>query len=337
MDGSAHQKNAHGDVDHGFGEVDASFVVAHEAAPAYEPAERSFDHPAPEQHLEVGVGIDTAYHFDYEIEENGLVQQLPTTVGAVGEKMLDSWPALADSVEDHLRAGAVRDVGWPEIDHQRLPVSVDYNVALAPNHLLGRVIASLSARRICLDGRAVDNTGARAGFAPGPLAVIHQGDVVDRDLMWLSNRGGDVKYLRAWRCVCRVHGCLRGQHRSPHDGASRDEPSMWTTHFAESAVQPCGGRPPHQVNRTKQHQPYKAPIPPVDRLPEREHTPAAARARHLADRVENLTQVNALPTSALGWFRQQLQSAPIPHHRSDYSSSSARFGPSGLASLVSTT
>lgn len=58
------------------------------------------------------------------------------------------------------------------------------------------------------------------------------------DLMWLSNRGGDVKYLRARRCVGRVHGCLRGQHRSPHDGDSRDEPSMWTTHFAESAVQP---------------------------------------------------------------------------------------------------
>lgn len=38
-------------------------------------------------------------------------------------------------------------------------------------------------------------------------------------VMELSNRGGDVKYLCAWRCVGRVHGCLRGQHRSPHDGA----------------------------------------------------------------------------------------------------------------------
>lgn len=214
MADSAHQKTAHGNVDHGFGDVDASFVVAHEAAPA-----------------------SGAHHFDDEIEENGLAQQLPTIVGAVGEKMLDPWPALADS---------------------------------APNRLLGRMIAWLGARRICLWLSTI--TGARAGFAPGPLAVIHQGDVVDR---------------------------------------------------------------------AKQHQPYKAPEPPVDRLPGRkvlrEHPPAAALARNLADRVENLAQVNALPTFSLGWFRQQ--SAPIPHwrDRSDYASSSARFGPFGLASRVSTT
>lgn len=57
-------------------------------------------------------------------------------------------------------------------------------------------------------------------------------------LMGLSNRGRDVKYLGALRCVCQVHGCLRSRHQSPHDGGSREEPSMWTTHFAESAVQP---------------------------------------------------------------------------------------------------
>ncbi len=37
---------------------------------------------------------------------------------------------------------------------------------------------------------------------------------------------------------CRVHGCLRGRHRSPHDGASQHEPSMWLTHSAETAMQP---------------------------------------------------------------------------------------------------
>lgn len=41
MADSAHQKTAHGCVDHGFGDVDASFVVAHEAAPVCEPAEGS--------------------------------------------------------------------------------------------------------------------------------------------------------------------------------------------------------------------------------------------------------------------------------------------------------
>jgi hypothetical protein len=34
-----------------------------------------------------------------------------------------------------------------------------------------------------------------------------------------------------------VHGCLRGRHQPPHDGASRGEPSTWTTLFAEFAVQ----------------------------------------------------------------------------------------------------
>ncbi|RWE76142.1 MAG: hypothetical protein EOS81_35775, partial [Mesorhizobium sp.] len=102
MVGSAHQKTA--DVD-----VDASFVLAHEAAPAHEATERCFDRASPGQHLEVGVGVDTVQHFEGEIKENGLVKQLPTIVVAVGEKMLDPWPALADSVEDHLRADVIRD------------------------------------------------------------------------------------------------------------------------------------------------------------------------------------------------------------------------------------
>lgn len=54
----------------------------------------------------------------------------------------------------------------------------------------------------------------------------------------LSNRGLGVKHLSRRYGRCRVHGCLRGRHRSPHDGASRGEPSMWMTHFAETAVQP---------------------------------------------------------------------------------------------------
>lgn len=144
---------------------------------------RCFDRPSPGQHLEAGGGVNTAQHFDGEIKENGLVKQLPTIVAAVLEKMLDPWPALADSVEDHLRADVIRD------------------------RLQGRKVL-------------------------------------------------------------------------------------------------------------------------------REHTPAAARAIAL-----RTSQVNVLPTASLGWFRQQLQSAPMPHwrDRSDYTSSSARFGPSSLASLVSTT
>lgn len=56
--------------------------------------------------------------------------------------------------------------------------------------------------------------------------------------MGLSNRNVDVKYLHVLRRGCRVQGCLRGQHRLPHDGASRGEPSMYSTHSAEPAVRP---------------------------------------------------------------------------------------------------
>src|SRR5690554_1429184 len=58
------------------------------------------------------------------------------------------------------------------------------------------------------------------------------------ELMRLSNRCLAVNPFLSLRRRCRVHGCLRGRHWSPHVGASRNEPSMWMTHFAETAVQP---------------------------------------------------------------------------------------------------
>ena len=64
-----------------------------------------------------------------------------------------------------------------------------------------------------------------------------------------------------------MHGCLRGRHWPPHDGASRDEPSMWTTHFAGSAVQQ------HQRNGSA-HVPAGTPF----RVPNAIGTYAAAPA-----------------------------------------------------------
>lgn len=245
MADSAHLKTAHGDLDHGFADIDASFVVAYEAVPACKLAEGSLDEPTAGQHY-AELGIDARHHFNDEVEESALVQHLPAIVGAVGKKTLDPWTALADGLEDHLRAGAAGDVGRREIDHQQPPISVDRDVAIALDLLLGRIIASLNARRRCLDGVAVDKAGAQAGLAPGPLAIEHQRDVVDR---------------------------------------------------------------------AKQPQPYKVPDPPVERLPGRKVLrklpPATARARHIADRVENLAQVNARPTAPPGRLRQQ-RCNPLP-------------------------
>lgn len=54
--------------------------------------------------------------------------------------------------------------------------------------------------------------------------------------MGLSNRNWGVK-IEFPEDRCRVHGCLRGRHQAPHDGATQHEPSMWTTHSAEAAMQ----------------------------------------------------------------------------------------------------
>jgi bifunctional DNA primase/polymerase-like protein/D5-like protein/primase-like protein len=233
------EEAAHGDVDHGLGDVDAGFVVAHEASPAGQPAEGALDDPAPRQDFEARLGVEAADDLNDEVEEGSLVQEPSSVIGPVGEQMLDPGPALADGVEDRLGARAVGDVGRGEIDHQEAAVGVDDDMPLAADDLLAGVVASRFGRR-CLHCLAVGDARRRAGLAARTLAVHHQRDVMD--------------------------------------GA-------------------------------EQQQTHEPPKPPVDRLPGRkvlgQHAPAAAAACHIADRVQNLAQINLGFAPALRRPRQQ--------------------------------
>src|ERR1700726_330490 len=105
MRDSPEEEASEGDMDHGFGDIDAFFVVAHEAAPSCHPSEGPLNHPAARQHLEAWVVVDAPDDFDNEVLERRLVHELASIVGPVGKEMFQPRPAFADGVEDRLRAG----------------------------------------------------------------------------------------------------------------------------------------------------------------------------------------------------------------------------------------
>src|SRR5260221_14643490 len=166
-------------MDQGLGPVDALLVVPPEPAPPGHPSEGALDDPAAWKDFEAPRGIGPFDDFDGEVEEGGLVHELGAVVGAIGEQMLEPGPALAHAVEDHLRAGAVRDVGGGDVDHQQTTVGVDGDMSLASDDLLASVITSCFRFR-SLDRLAVDYAAGPARLASDPSISATAGVVWKR-------------------------------------------------------------------------------------------------------------------------------------------------------------
>ena len=100
MSVSSDEISAHGDEDHGLRDVDALFVVAHEAPPSGHPAEGALDDPAAWQDLESLLAVGSTNDLDGEVKVGGLVHELQPVIGAVREQVFDPRPALANAVQD---------------------------------------------------------------------------------------------------------------------------------------------------------------------------------------------------------------------------------------------
>ncbi len=101
---SSDEISTHGDENHGVRDIDALFVVTHEAPPSCHPSEGSLDHPASGQDLEALLVVGSPYDLNDEIEVGSLVHQLQPIIGAIGEQVLYPGPAFADAIEDGLGA-----------------------------------------------------------------------------------------------------------------------------------------------------------------------------------------------------------------------------------------
>src|SRR5476649_797491 len=107
---SSDEVSAHGNENHGMGDVDALLIITHETSPAHHPAKGAFDDPTSGEDIEPLLAVGPTDDFDHEVEVGGFVHELEPVVGAVGEQMLHPGPALAHAIQDRLSPGAVGDV-----------------------------------------------------------------------------------------------------------------------------------------------------------------------------------------------------------------------------------
>lgn len=174
------QPAAHGDVDHGFRDIDALLIIPHEAAPFGHPARGSQGDSSARQDLEAGLMVAAADNRQHEVTVSTGVLQFGSGIRSVAEQVFEPRPAFADGGHDLLGPGAVRDIGGGQVQHQEAAIRIHRDVPFAPLDPLAGVIpvAAFSGRR--LDRLAVHDRRGGALLPSLPFPVQHQGHVVDR-------------------------------------------------------------------------------------------------------------------------------------------------------------
>jgi hypothetical protein len=94
----------------------AAFMVADQTAPSCHAAEHSFDDPATWQDLAALLVRELAHGFDDEAMIGSGAHQIAAVIGAFGEQVLQSGPALADGPDDLLCPGHVLHAGCRQVD-----------------------------------------------------------------------------------------------------------------------------------------------------------------------------------------------------------------------------
>jgi hypothetical protein len=95
VDDAPPQHPAHGNGDHGFGNIEPLSIVADETTPSCHPPESSLDDLSARQDFGALGGVTAPNHLDDEVLERGLIHQSKAAIGAIGEEMLSPRPSLA--------------------------------------------------------------------------------------------------------------------------------------------------------------------------------------------------------------------------------------------------